>query len=316
MLTNTMPAVVKALQKTLDPTTLKAFTQALGNCNQPVTQRGQVNVSNAYYQSRGGEYPTSTYNNWGPGTFVNYDIGGNNIYPIEFPPFNPIFPPPYQPYPVIPPYIPPGGMPIDTPGGGGDLPPIYNPTYPIGFWFPSFPIFPAPIKGPPTNVIGGPSYIPDPVITDPVITDPIIRDPEIIGPINGREYPGPSGPPGQPGPRGDDGSDGRDGAPGAPGPAGPAGPAVPPLWPPGVPVPDVPKFRPRDITFLVPDSEPFVEVPTYALTGDLSWDPETCTVSLGTLAIVESGSKFVDVEGGPKIAVESVLVPDNDGAGQ
>ena len=45
MLTQTMPAVVRALQGTMPPAALKQLTQALGNCSQEVVQRGDVNVS-------------------------------------------------------------------------------------------------------------------------------------------------------------------------------------------------------------------------------------------------------------------------------
>jgi hypothetical protein len=45
MLTQAMPAVVRALQGTMPSAALKQLTQALGNCNQEVSQRGDVNVS-------------------------------------------------------------------------------------------------------------------------------------------------------------------------------------------------------------------------------------------------------------------------------
>ena len=321
MLTNAMPSVIKALQQTLDPSTLKAFTQALGNCNQPVAQRGPVNVANKYYNSRSGEYPGAAFNDWGPGTFQNFDVNqGNNIYPIFFPPFNPDFPPPFQPYPILPPYIPPGGMPIDSPGSGGNIPPINNNFYPIDFWLPSFPFFPPPFTPPPGNVIGGPAYIPDPTIDRPIVTDPDLRGPNIRGPINGRPFPGPSGPPGQAGPRGDDGSDGRDGAPGAPGPAGPAGPLVPPLLPPFFPVPDVPKFRSEktsveDGNVLVKGLKTQPGQIKYEIT-EYTFDPNTCKLSPITVQKTADIEPLTVSEGnfdvtGTKIKPGEVLVPDN-----
>jgi len=44
MLTNAMPAVMRALQGSLPPSALKQLTQALGNCNQQLTHRGDISV--------------------------------------------------------------------------------------------------------------------------------------------------------------------------------------------------------------------------------------------------------------------------------
>jgi len=44
MLTNAMPAVMRALQGSLPPAALKQLTQALGNCNQQLTHRGDISV--------------------------------------------------------------------------------------------------------------------------------------------------------------------------------------------------------------------------------------------------------------------------------
>jgi hypothetical protein len=44
MLTNAMPAVMRALQGSLPPNALKQLTQALGNCNQQLTHRGDISV--------------------------------------------------------------------------------------------------------------------------------------------------------------------------------------------------------------------------------------------------------------------------------
>jgi hypothetical protein len=48
MLTQATPAIVKALQGVLPPNALKQLTQALGNCNQPLTHRGDVNFQPNY----------------------------------------------------------------------------------------------------------------------------------------------------------------------------------------------------------------------------------------------------------------------------
>lgn len=44
MLTQSAPAIVKALTGVLPPGALQQLTQALGNCEQPLTHRGQVNI--------------------------------------------------------------------------------------------------------------------------------------------------------------------------------------------------------------------------------------------------------------------------------
>lgn len=44
MLTQSMPAIVRALQGVLPPAAVKQLTQALGNCSQPLTHRGNVNI--------------------------------------------------------------------------------------------------------------------------------------------------------------------------------------------------------------------------------------------------------------------------------
>lgn len=48
MLTQATPAIVKALQGVLPPNALKQLTQALGNCNQPLTHRGDINFQPNY----------------------------------------------------------------------------------------------------------------------------------------------------------------------------------------------------------------------------------------------------------------------------
>ena len=65
MLTQAMPAVVRALQGTMPPAALKQLTQALGNCNQAVSQRGDVNVSPDAWtniNNNGGVYNGDTWN--------------------------------------------------------------------------------------------------------------------------------------------------------------------------------------------------------------------------------------------------------------
>ncbi len=56
MLTQTMPALIQAMQGTLPPDALKQLTQALGNCNQPLTHRGDVNIQPTTPGNKNGVY--------------------------------------------------------------------------------------------------------------------------------------------------------------------------------------------------------------------------------------------------------------------
>lgn len=97
MLTQTMPAVIDALRSVLSPGELKTLTQALGNCQQPLTHRGSVNFAPGTPPQKGGVY---THSPWSPiqtnlqqnlqqtgspqslfpaaGSGGNVDIGGNS----------------------------------------------------------------------------------------------------------------------------------------------------------------------------------------------------------------------------------------------
>ena len=54
MLTQATPAIITALQKVLPPAALKQLTQALGNCGQPLSHRGPVNLQPAMPRQSGG----------------------------------------------------------------------------------------------------------------------------------------------------------------------------------------------------------------------------------------------------------------------
>lgn len=54
MLTQAMPALVKALTGVLPPAAVKQLTQALGNCNQPLTHRGDVQIAPPQLTTRNG----------------------------------------------------------------------------------------------------------------------------------------------------------------------------------------------------------------------------------------------------------------------
>ena len=296
MLTRTMPSVMKALGSALDSQTLKSFTQALGNCNQPLEHRGNVEMSPTNYFIRQGEFGGDTYNQgYSTNQYTQYNPTFQNIYAPNFGDFNPIFPPPFYPDPILPPNLDPGDQFIDI---GGDINNnINNNLYPSTFFFPTTNNF----NYTTNNHIGGNTTIDNSTTENSYITNNNTTN-LFVRNINGNPVQGPSGPPGQPGA---DGRDGRDGAPGAPGALIPV--PFPVLTPPGVPPP--PQPVPRDIRVLVPGGEPFVAVPKYKLVGKPGFDPATCTVTLGNLAIEEDGEDFYNVEGGPEIDTVTVFGP-------
>jgi len=66
MFTQSIPAVVDALNNVLPPAAIKSLIQSLGNCNQPLTHRGQVNIQpNANGNNRG----VYSGNTWDPSAF-------------------------------------------------------------------------------------------------------------------------------------------------------------------------------------------------------------------------------------------------------
>jgi len=136
MLTRTMPSVMRALGSALDSQTLKSFTQALGNCNQPLEHRGNVEMSPTNYFIRQGEYGGDTYNQgYSTNQYTQYNPTFQNIYAPNFGDFNPIFPPPFFPDPILPPNLDPGDQFIDI---GGDINNnINNNLYPSTFFFPT-----------------------------------------------------------------------------------------------------------------------------------------------------------------------------------
>jgi len=296
MLTRTMPSVMRALGSALDSQTLKSFTQALGNCNQPLEHRGNVEMSPTNYFIRQGEYGGDTYNQgYSSNQYTQYNPTFQNIYAPNFGDFNPIFPPPFFPDPILPPNLDPGDQFIDI---GGDINNnINNNLYPSTFFFPTTNNFSYTTN----NHIGGNTTIDNSTTENSYITNNNTTN-LFVRNINGNPIQGPSGPPGQPGA---DGRDGRDGAPGAPGALIPV--PFPVITPPGVP--PYPQPVPRDIQVLVPGGEPFVAVPKYKLVGEPGFDPETCTVTLGNLAIEEDGEAFYNVEGGPEIDTVTVFGP-------
>ena len=290
MLTNTMPAVIKALQQTLDPTTLKAFTQALGNCNQPVTQRGPVAIKPDQIYLRAGEYPGGdTSYGYNTNNYSQYNPTFQNIFSPIFGPFNPLFPDPIAPYPIMPPDLGPGDNRIDL--GDNITNNINNNINNSSFFFPTTQVFNS-FGGPTNNYISGDTYI-DRSVTDNSVINNNRTTNLTVNNINGNPVQGPAGPPGQPG---SDGRDGRDGAPGAPGMLVPV--PFPVITPPGVPPPSI-RLQPKPIRFLVPGNEPFVSIPKLKLNVTLpSFDDATCVFSPGSYELKEDGEETYDIVGG------------------
>lgn len=284
MLTNTMPAVVKALQQTLDPTTLKAFTQALGNCNQPVTQRGPVDVQPNSFYLRAGEYPT-TNNSFGYNTnnYQQYNqFFQNNFNPI-FSPFNPLFPDPQPPINILPPDLGPGDNRIDL--GDTINNNINNNFYNASYFFNTDQTFNN-IGGPTNNHFAGDSYFENTTINNSTVNNNNVTNLNVTN-VNGNPVQGPAGPPGQPGL---DGRDGRDGAPGAPGMLVPV--PFPVITPPNVP-------PPPPIRIFVPfkdnrDLKAKVRVPIYqtAFIGSPVLNDD-CTI---TMPQIDTRVSYEDVE--------------------
>lgn len=82
MLTQATPAIVKALQGVLPPNAVKQLTQALGNCNQPLTHRGDVNFQPDYSLGNNrGVYGSNGTAPWNPGDYRDLMPGmGDNYY--------------------------------------------------------------------------------------------------------------------------------------------------------------------------------------------------------------------------------------------
>jgi hypothetical protein len=176
MLTQAMPALVKALDGVLPPEALKQLTQALGNCNQPLTSRAGLNVQS-------------------PNPPTERGIIGD-------PPWDPRRPPDYPPdYPPLFPDSGPNDYKVDVPGWSG--PGAWNMNNYAGnsFNFATPQYFNSSnYYGAPTFNVGGNSFF------DTVNTTNIN-----VSQINGQPAPGPAGATGPSGPPGAAGRDGEDG---------------------------------------------------------------------------------------------------------
>lgn len=280
MLTRTMPSVMRALQKSMDSQTLKSFSQALGNCNQPLEHRGDISIQPQSAFIRQGEYDASgdravTLREFGP-----YDPAYLNLFQPVFGDFNPIFPGPYQPNPILPPNLSPGSGFVDGGGGGGNTT-INNNLYPTSFSFPTNLNFTT-FGGNTNNYFGGNTTIENSV-TNNSYTDNSVTTNLSVTNINGRPIQGPSGPPGQPG---TDGRDGRNGAPGAPGLT--VVTPFPVIFPPKVPPPPPPEGRPDNLSYI--DKLPNYDgkLPSFTLqipVKSYTFDDSTCTLSESTSTV-------------------------------
>lgn len=88
MFTQSMPAMFQALAGVLPQGAIKQLTQALGNCNQPLTHRAGVNLQPSQFLRNQGLAPTGT---WNPNDYGNLlpsinQITNNNS--IDLPDFN------------------------------------------------------------------------------------------------------------------------------------------------------------------------------------------------------------------------------------
>lgn len=277
MLTRTMPSVMRALQGSLDSQTLKAFTQALGNCNQPLEHRGDIAAQPVNLFVRQAEYGGDTYNGgYSSNQYTQYNPTYQNLFAPNFPPFNPIFPPPYSPNPILPPQLGPGGD-TNISIGGPINNNINNNSYLSQFFFQTENSF----GGPVNNYFGGNTTIDNSTTTNSYTTNNTTQNLFVTN-INGNPVSGPAGPPGQ---SGRDGRDGRDGAPGAPGaafpvPIGGIGIIVPPNIPPPPP-------QTIDLSSFIRGAAPYVDFPETTINQDpvtitvttYGFDAETCSLT-------------------------------------
>lgn len=84
MLTQTMPAVVEALVQNLPEQAIRALTQALGNCNQPLTHRGSLNIQPYVYGNRRGVY---TGQRWNPNDYKDILPNAGESDDVDLPGF-------------------------------------------------------------------------------------------------------------------------------------------------------------------------------------------------------------------------------------
>jgi hypothetical protein len=178
MLTQAAPAIVQALAGVLPDAALKQLVQALGNCVQPLTHRGQVNVQPDSGKLPGGFEPSG--GRWNPND--------------------------YQ-----------GIMPRAGGGGFTDFP-GYSQNWNTNNYAGSQFSFPTNAEfntnnyyGGPTFNVGGNSYFENSYVTNHTTENLTTNNFNVRYINNFPVEPGPAGPPGDKGDRGNDGAPGADG---------------------------------------------------------------------------------------------------------
>lgn len=188
MLTEAMPAFVRAISQFLPPGTAGRVVAALGQCNQPLTHRSSINVQPSPQTDRRGVSPPGAWDPVRyPGVFPNATtVGVGDVYDsIDITNYGPEFN-------------------SSTYGG-------------LAFNFPTTNQFLINQSlGGPVNYFGGNSFFEGSSYVTNIVTEVLEAD-EIVTP------PGPPGAPGPPGTPGRSGRDGRDGAAGARGERGAPG---------------------------------------------------------------------------------------------
>lgn len=191
MLTETMPAVVQALSQVLPPNAVSQITQALGQCNQPLTHRSAINIQPSATINRQGL--VNPYG-WRPGDYpgllpdISQLTGGGNYNNVSIANYSSDF--------------------NQTMYGGNSF------NFPTTNQFLTSQFF-----GGPTNYFGGDTVLEGNSVATNLTVENLTAE-------NINDEPPPPqrpGPPGDPGAAGKDGQDGRNGAngqrgaPGAPG---------------------------------------------------------------------------------------------------
>lgn len=343
MLTQAMPALVKALSGVLPPAALKQLTQALGNCNQPLTHRGDVQITPPQLTTRNGlvsgfqngGLPGAT--GWSPQQYSNflpqagvrnqwsqYDIAGfsnQNIWNQSNYGGNTFNLPLNQSFAVnqyfgSPTFVISGmltssGVNTGTIGATGGEIPVLNGA-PVPFMPPvigplGVPLLPWPMPIVPLGGFGptGP-FVPPGTPPSPLPPSPAPLPP----PGFPQPMPGPAGPPGSPG------GTGSPGAPGAPGgvpPGTPGGlpPQIPGGSPPGIPT-GIPGGFPPGLPGGTPVGLP--GLPSGFPPGNPGGFPDAPVALPNVYVIKEPGEKtlnYLNADAFANVTNESVSVPTN-----
>lgn len=182
MFTQAMPAFVDALRQAVPSTAIGPLAQALGNCAQPLTHRGGINLPGG---RRGNQNGTFGPGAWDPSQYQNLFPGGDQGNASNY----------YNNVDI-------GGMNVNWNEGN---------RYDSQFYFPTNQVFNQNqyFGGPTFNTYGGANI--DYITNQTLEGDTVIVNNITVDEVNGDPVNGPQGPPGAAG------RDGQRGAPGAPG---------------------------------------------------------------------------------------------------